>query len=158
VTFWASTFQCRAGAGSWTHSAVPRNATWSMPDGSQPWMRGQRLATTVIRAPREAGVDSQAPLRMLARTCPRDLPFRRCPLDLPPILLSSARFLGIVVSGSEIGATFTNKRACSSVSRPKCRAPGLGHPGVPGLLRPGIEYLRRRAGGQAQAAQAQVGV
>ncbi len=33
---------CQAGAGSWTYAAVPCNATWSMPGGSQPWMRGQR--------------------------------------------------------------------------------------------------------------------
>jgi hypothetical protein len=59
-----------------------------------------------MSALREAGIDSQAPLRMLARSfLPRDLPFRTCPLNLSPILPSSARFPGIVVSDAEIGAT-----------------------------------------------------
>jgi hypothetical protein len=44
------------------------------------------LQITIMSAQREAGVDAQAPLSMLARKCPRDLPSQRCPLDLPHVI------------------------------------------------------------------------
>ena len=49
-------------------------------------VRPADLQTTIMSVQREARVDSQAPLRMLTRKCPRDLPSQRCPLDLPPVI------------------------------------------------------------------------
>jgi hypothetical protein len=88
--------------------------------GTSPGCKASGLATTVVRALREG---RQAPLRMLAgQKLLRVVPFRRCPLDLPPILLSSARFPIQNTSRRRLGdRRDVHQRGCSSAEVPGLR-------------------------------------
>ena len=116
VNFWQVVFKIRStqnGTRPPVHPWMPRRS-WELDRcscdsqrnmkhagrlGTSPGCKASVLATTVIRALREG---RQAPLRMLARS------FYGTVLSggaRSIFLLSSVRFLGIVVGDSEIGAT-----------------------------------------------------
>ena len=91
------------------------------------------LRTTIMSAQCEAGVDSQAPLRhTLDSNCPRDLPSRRCPLHLPPVIplfprrVANEREIGAAASASTIGLALEPKSP-AWLSRVRGRS-GCGHP------------------------------